>query len=262
MRLLRIFDLTVVLVTSFLFGDQNIDDQALSDLIKVENMIGRNARDVLVRFRNSATGVIEEKRLSQLVSGRPTILLPIYFKCPSICGPLTQEALKFANNSRFIAGSDYNLFIYSFNPEDSIDLAHSKKLAFLADCERKNLNVEFLVSTKDEIDKFLDSIGFRVKKVGIEYAHPPAFYVLDKNLRITHIFKTTLLDFKSVDLALVSASDSKLGSFVDTVRLFCYSFDPQSGKYTLVAIRVMQLVGALTLLFLGGLLFWLWRKEG
>lgn len=223
--------------------------------VRVDNKIGFFAHD-FTGYDSDGRSI----RLSQISDGKPLLIVPVYYKCPSICGPLIQEALKFVENSRFVAGRDFRLVFISFNPDEDADLAAQKKASFMAELERDGIDVKFLTGAQDEITQLLDSLGFRYERVDDEFNHPPAYYVLDKTLKITHVFKTILLDFPSMDLAIVDASDGRLGSFVDKVRLFCSGFDPESGRYTLVAVRVMQLGGLLTMLVLGGTLFWLWKK--
>lgn len=241
----------IVLSQTTVQGAQPLEDST----VRVENRIGATAHDF--SGLDSDGSLI---KLSQVSAGKPVLLVPVYYKCPSICGPLIQEALKFVESSRFTAGKDFKLVFVSFNPDEDAELAAQKKASFLAELEREGIDVRFLTGSQNEITQLMDSLGFRYERVGEDFNHPPAYYVLDKNLQITHVFKTILLDFPSMDLAIVDASNGKLGSFVDKVRLFCSGFDPESGKYTLVAIRVMQLGGLLTLLVLGGTLIWLWRR--
>jgi len=62
-------------------------------------------------------------------------------------------------------------------------------------------------------------------------------------------------------LGLEDASEGRIGSPVDAVLLFCYHYDPATGKYGLVISHVIQIAGGLTILAVGGLIFFLSRRE-
>ncbi len=227
--------------------------------VGVLNRIGERVLDVSVE----AVSKIKNGRVQfyELLSNKPTVLVPVYYRCPSLCGPLIKEVLLYSQKSKFKAGQDYNLIFFSFDPEEDSELAAQKRDSFLVELDRDLDDVLFLVSSKDEIERFFSHLGFLYIKQGDEFAHPPAVYVLRKDGTVTHIFKTMLLDTGQLDLALVEASEGKLGGFVDKVKLVCYGFDVEKGRYNLLAFRVLQIGGTLTLLFLGGIYYLLLRKR-
>ena len=71
------------------------------------------------------------------------------------------------------------------------------------------------------------------------------------------------IDYASADLrmALVDASQHKIGSPVDYVLLFCFHYDALQGKYTLAIINILKLAGGVTLALLAGLIFYRMRTE-
>ncbi|MCS6962253.1 MAG: SCO family protein [Deltaproteobacteria bacterium] len=224
--------------------------------IRVENKIGNFAHNF---SGYSSSG--KPARLSELTKELPTLLIPVYYECPSICGEIIKETIRYVDNSKLVPGKDYNLVFFTINPQEDVELAAGKRNSFLNEVSNKSADVNFLIGPAEEIDKLTKSIGFYFTKQGDEYVHPPLYVIMDKDLKITHMFKTLLLDFPTVDLALVEASEGKLGTFWDKVKLLCYSFDPAKGRYTLVAVRTMQIGGLITLIFFIVLFAWLWKKE-
>ena len=56
---------------------------------------------------------------------------------------------------------------------------------------------------------------------------------------------------RELRLALVDASAGRIGNPVDAILLYCYHYDPNSGKYGLVVLNVVRLGGLVTLVVLG-----------
>ena len=53
-------------------------------------------------------------------------------------------------------------------------------------------------------------------------------------------------------LSLVEASQGTAGSAIDRMMVFCHTYDPETGEYTLVMMDAIRLGGAITLLVLAG----------
>ena len=66
---------------------------------------------------------------------------------------------------------------------------------------------------------------------------------------------------RDLRLGLINASENKIGSLVDQLLLYCYHYDPATGKYSLAILRIVRIAGAATALGLGVLMFVLFRKE-
>ena len=62
-------------------------------------------------------------------------------------------------------------------------------------------------------------------------------------------------------LGIVEASQNKIGSLADEVLLYCYHYDPRSGRYGATIINIMRLAGIATVLVLGGTIALLFRGE-
>ena len=62
-------------------------------------------------------------------------------------------------------------------------------------------------------------------------------------------------------MALLEATEGKFISTTEQLILYCYRYDTKSGKYVVLATRVMQIGGAITAMILGFSLLWLLRRE-
>lgn len=60
-------------------------------------------------------------------------------------------------------------------------------------------------------------------------------------------------------MALVEASEHKIGSPVDYITLFCFHYDATQGKYTLAIVNLLKLAAGVTLAGLVILIFFLTR---
>ena len=66
---------------------------------------------------------------------------------------------------------------------------------------------------------------------------------------------------KDLRMGLVEASQGKIGNAVDQVLLYCYHYNPETGKYGAVITNILRLAAGFTILLLGGLLFILFRLD-
>jgi protein SCO1/2 len=66
---------------------------------------------------------------------------------------------------------------------------------------------------------------------------------------------------KDLRLGMIEASRNKIGTLVDQVTLYCYHYDPKTGRYGAVITNVLRLGGAATVLLLGGFLIVMYRRE-
>jgi protein SCO1/2 len=66
---------------------------------------------------------------------------------------------------------------------------------------------------------------------------------------------------RDLRLALVEASAGKVGTPVDALLLYCYHYNPMTGRYGLVIMRAMRIAGAATVFALAGFIFIMLRRE-
>ena len=66
---------------------------------------------------------------------------------------------------------------------------------------------------------------------------------------------------RDLRLALVDASAGKVGSAVDSFLLYCYHYDPMTGRYGLPIMRAIRVAGAATVVSLGLFIGVMVRRE-
>lgn len=200
-----------------------------------------------------------------LIPNKPTLIVPVYYECPRLCGLIQDGLFQALKGINLEMGSDYNLIFISFDPLEGADLAAKRKAARIKTLEDKSItdnSFRFLVGSVDSVKNIMNTIGFHYKPDGEkDFAHSAAVIILTPAAIVSHYF--TGIEYVAGDLrlAMIEASEGKLGTFVDKVLLYCFRFDPTKGKYTWVALNVMKAGGVITLLALGLLMGSLWLKE-
>jgi protein SCO1/2 len=156
--------------------------------------------------------------------------------------------------------------VLSFNPGDTPAMAAAKRDVYLRRHARPagvEGGVHFLTGRQESIDAVANAIGFKYAydKAIDQYAHPALVTVLTPDGRVSrYLFG---IEFAPIDmrLALVEASDRKIGSVVDAVLLYCYHYDPETGSYGFAILSIVRVAGALTVAGLGAFIFVTLRRE-
>jgi protein SCO1/2 len=212
-------------------------------------------------------------------SGRPVLLTLVYYECPNLCNFVLNGLVNSLREMDWVPGKQFEIVAVSIDPREGPELAERKKAAYLASYRHGGARPEtaegwhFLTALPEQniaaphrsapptnpfISELARQVGFGYKWAGTEYAHGAALYVLTPEGRISRYFYGIEFPQTSLRLSLLEASSGKIGSIVDRVLLFCYHYDPQTRKYSLVLMRVMQVgcVGTVVLGALYLLVFW------
>lgn len=219
-----------------------------------------------LRFTNSHGHPV---RLGQYFHpGRPVIISLVYYKCYGVCPFVETGLLRAIERMNSALGHDYEVVTISFSSRDRAADAADKKAHYLAAAPLRlrsaiSKHWHFLVGTKAVDHKITSTIGFRYRwNPAIQmYDHQAAIYVCTPKGKISNYFFGIKYQPESLKLALVQAGDQKISNVFDQILLFCVSFNPQTGKYTAIAYRVIFLSGVAVLIALGALFGWLWWWE-
>lgn len=186
----------------------------------------------------------QDVQLSSLFRpGIPTIILPVYYGCPRLCGFLLSGFVDLVKKMNLLMGKEYNVIAVSFNPDDKAADAKEKSNSVLSEVgrpEANSANWSFLVGKQEYIAKLMDQLGFRYEKDGDEYAHASGIIIVTPTGEISQYFTGIEFSPWDVRLSLIEASRGSVGSTIDHILLFCYKFDPTKGKYTLIAFNVLR----------------------
>lgn len=205
-------------------------------------------------------------RIDDLLHGRPVILSLVYYECPMLCNLVLNGLLRSAKALSFDIGKEFDVLTVSFDPLETPELAAEKKENYLKKYGREGARNawRFLTGKEPSIRRLTKAVGFRYhyNPVTDEYAHSSTLVVLTPDGKISRYFFGVEYVGRDLRLALVEASDDKIGSVVDEVLLLCLQYDPVKGKYGLVIMGVMRLLGASTVLLLAGFVgVMLWKDR-
>ncbi|MFN2375681.1 MAG: SCO family protein [Candidatus Binatia bacterium] len=187
---------------------------------------------------------------------RPVVLALAYFECPMLCTLVLNGTVKALRPMSFTAGTEYDVIAISIDPEETHELAREKKAAYLESYARRGdgSGFHFLTGPEKSIRAVADAVGFQYRYVpeSGEFAHAASIYVVTPLGKLSRYFFGVEYSSRDLRLALVEATAGKIGGAVDQLMLFCYRYDPTTGKYSAQALTLVRLGGILTALSLAG----------
>ena len=198
--------------------------------------------------------------------GKPVVMSLAYFTCPMLCG-LGMQGLASALRgvTTLDAGKDFNVLTISFEPSDTPQMAEAKQKTAITNYGRAGAasGWHFLTGDKADIERVTSALGFRYTwdAASQQYAHAAGAVVATPQGKIARYLFGIEYAPKDLRLSLVEASKGNLGTFVDTLLLLCYHYDPKAGEYGGLALGAMRTAGGLTLLSLGALVTVMTRGE-
>jgi len=161
--------------------------------------------------------------LKQLIH-TPTILTPVYLHCPNVCSLLLQNLAEVLNRLPAEPGKEYDVISVSFDETEKPDLALEKKKTYLKMIQKPfpEDTWRFLTGDKENIHELTDAIGFHFKRVGQDFEHPVTLIILAPDGKITrYMYGTDPLPF-DLKMALLEASQGKIGPAISKVVRFCF----------------------------------------
>ena len=193
--------------------------------------------------------------LKQLIHS-PTIFAPVYYGCSNVCSFLLFNLAGTVNKLPAEPNKDYQVIAISFDENEKPGLALEKKKMYLNMIEKPFPEDawKFLTGDKGNIHKLMDAIGFHFKRLGKDFEHPVTLVILSQEGKITrYIYGTDFLPF-DLKMAILEASEERVGPTVSKVLRFCFSFDPKGRKYVFNTLKV---TGIVTLFFALSLILFL-----
>lgn len=204
-------------------------------------------------------------QLGEYFGDKPVILALVYYECPMLCTQELNGLLRSLQNIPLDIGKQFNVVTVSFNPNETPGLAANKKRVYVGIYGRPGASGgwHFLTGDEASIQKLTSAVGYHYAfdPASDQYAHATAIMVLTPQGKLSRYFYGIDYPSRDLRLSLVEASNNKIGSPVDQVLLYCYHYDPATGKYGLIIANVLRLAGTVTILALGGFLLILFRHE-
>jgi len=185
--------------------------------------------------------------LGQIIH-KPAILALVYLHCPNVCGLLLQNLADALNQLPAEPGKEYEVLSVSFDETEKPSLALEKKRMYLKMIQKPFPEDawRFLTGDKENIQQLTDAVGFHFKRVGEDFEHPVALIILASDGKIVrYMYGADPLPF-DLKLALVEASQGRIGPAISKIAQFCFSYDPKGKK---LVFNTLKVTGTVTLLF-------------
>jgi len=207
--------------------------------------------------------------LSDYFGRKPAILTMVYFNCPMLCSEELDGLTGALEMVNLTPGKDFSVIVISIDPTEGPELAAKKKAFYLKRYGRPETadGWHFLTGRKADIDAVTDATGYGYVRVPgpdgtlSQFAHASSIEVVTTSGKLAQYYLGVEYSPKDVLLGLIEASGNKIGSPVANILTYCYHYDPQANKHSLIVARVVQLGGMMTMAGLGGFMFLMFRKD-
>ena len=204
-------------------------------------------------------------RVGDYFGGRPVVLAFVYYDCPLLCMQVLNALASALDVLSLQPGKDFDVVTISFDPREKPALAAAKKAAALQRYKRPGAAAawHFLTGEQSAIERATRAAGFRFvwDERLKQFAHPTGIIVLTPDGHVARYLFGIEYGPRDLRLAIVDASAGKIGSPIDSFLLYCYHYDPMTGRYGLVIMRAIRLAGAATVLALGTFIVVMVRRE-
>jgi protein SCO1 len=229
-------------------GDPASAKPGLLSSIHIEQHLDRQVPLDLPFVDDTGTKV----RLGDYFGKRPVVMALAYYECPMLCTQVLNGLVSALSVMNFEPGREFDVVVVSFNPREGPGLASQKKANYLERYGRPHTagGWHFLTGAQSSIDALTDALGFRYAydEAIKQFAHGAAIEVLTPKGHISKYFYGIEFSARDLRLGLIEASDERIGTPVDDFLLFCYHYDPATGKYGASVLRLVRLGGILTVL--------------
>ncbi|HEY7616450.1 MAG TPA: SCO family protein [Terriglobales bacterium] len=203
-------------------------------------------------------------RLGDYFGKKPMILNLVYYRCPMLCGEVLSGLTSALRILKFDVGREFDVLTVSFDPHETPQVAAAKKAEYLRRYGRPNAAAgwHFLTGPPESINALTKAAGFQYQydPKTEQFAHTTAILVLTPQGKIAQYYYGVEYAPKDLRLGLVQAADGKIGTVVDQVLLYCYHYDPVTGKYGAAISRILRISAAATVLLIGVMMLVLFRR--
>ncbi|HEY6374312.1 MAG TPA: SCO family protein [Edaphobacter sp.] len=208
-------------------------------------------------------------KLGDYFGKHPAIVSLVYYTCPMLCSEELDGLTGALSMVKMSPGKDFDVIVISIDPSDTPELAAKKKAFYLKRYGRPETasGWHFLTGQRPAIDAATNAIGFGYVRVPgpdgklSQFAHASSIEIATTDGKIAQYYLGVEYSPKDMMLGLIEASGNKIGSPVANILTYCYHYDPQTNKHSLIIARVVQLGGMVTMAGLGGFIFLMFRRD-
>lgn len=223
-----------------------------------QNLDGQIPPDLVFRDETGKT-----VRLGDYFGQKPMILSLVYYRCPMLCGEVLSGLSSALKVLKFNVGDEFNVLTVSFDPKDTSEIGAAKKAEYMERYGRPGAaqGWHFLTGPQTSIDALTNAAGFQYQydPKTEQFAHSTAIMILTPEGKIAQYYYGVEYAPKDLRLGLIQASQNKIGTLTDQILLYCYHYDPTTGKYGAMISRILQLSAMATVLILGVFMTLLFR---
>lgn len=227
------------------------DPRAVLQNIGFDQNLGRQL-PLDLKFTNENGDVVS---LSTYFAQKPVILTLVYHDCPMLCGAELHGLITCLRPMTFTPGNEFNILTVSFNPDETTTLSAAKKAEYIKEYGRPNAAAgwHFLTGNKDSIETLTKAVGFRYRydEASKQFAHASGIVLVTPEGKTSRYFYGVEYYPRELKLGLIEASQNRIGNLTDQVLLYCYRYDPMTGRYGIVILNVLRVAGLLTVFCLG-----------
>jgi protein SCO1 len=207
-----------------------------------------------------------EVALGEYFGKKPVIIALVYYECPMLCNEVLNGLVRSLKPLNITAGKEFDVVAISFDAREKPEIAKAKKETYLANYGREGSEKgwHFLTGSQDSIDKITNAVGFKYKwdEASKQFAHGGGVQVATPEGKLARYFYGIEYAPKEIQFGLIEASQYKIGNPVEQLKLYCYQYDPSTGRYGFVVMRAMRLAGIFTIIGMAAMILILWRYNG
>lgn len=215
-----------------------------------------------LRFRDESGKSVA---LRSYFGQRPVVLALVYYDCPMLCTMVLNGLLRTMRAVNLSAGTDYEVVTVSFDPRETPQLAAAKKGFYVEKYRRPSGGAgwHFLTGDQPSISALTQAAGFRYKwdEKSRQFAHASGIMVATPGGRLSHYFYGLEYPPRDFRLALVEASQNRIGSPVDEILLYCFHYDAATGRYSLAVMNILRALALATVAVMLGFVFVSLRRD-
>lgn len=212
-------------------------------------------------FRDESGAAV---RLGTFFGSRPVVLALVYYGCPNLCTVTLNGLVESVRTLTLETGRDYEIVVVSIDPAETPALAAEKKHTYTMRYGRPGSarGWHFLSGESDAISQLAGAVGFRYfyEPETKQFAHAAGIMVLSPAGKISRYFLGIEYPPRDLRLALVEASQNRVGTLADRLLLLCFHYNPLTGRYGLLITRVIHILGLSTVAGVAALLLALQRR--
>lgn len=253
------------------YGDKQAGDNHSDELPKVLQQVGiaQHLNQQLPLNAAFVDDLGHPVTLGDYFGKKPAVLALVYYNCPMLCSEELDGITSSLEMVHLTPGKDFDIIVISIDPSETPEMAAHYKARYIKRFGKPETasGWHFLTGQKPAIDAVTSAVGFGYMRVPgpdgtlSQFAHASAIQLITPQGKIAQYYLGVEYSPKDMLLGLIDASGNRIGSPVANILTYCYHYDPQTNKHSLIVARVVQFGGMVTLAGLGGFMFLMFRQD-